>query len=54
MNAKDLKPGMIVWCKGLWRYLIYEGRCGKGYEFSDYGDCMFVLKEADVENLEIR
>lgn len=52
----NLIPGAKYWCGWMHRYLWYKGRAynGKDYEFTDAGDILVTLNEAEIGKLERR
>lgn len=56
MSKTNLIPGAKYWCGWLHRYLWYNGRTynGKDYEFTDAGDILVTLNEAEIGKLERR
>lgn len=54
MTAKDLKPGVRVWCWWKSRYMWYVGKAhnGKDYKFTDIADAVFYMNAEQVGKLE--
>lgn len=56
MKKEELKPGMKVWCWWLHRNLWYQdkGIRMKKYGFIDADDCLILIDEDQIKDLEIR